>query len=156
MEVNKGIIKKLDLPDISQIGIVVRDLDKAIAYYENIIGLGPFVRPEISYASISYYGRSVNSKWIMGFCSLGPIELELAQPVSGQNIYHDFLEAKGEGIHHLGFDVKDMDERLMRYEKMGIRVLQSGRTINGGFAHLDTTQTGGVIFEIFQRKSRRA
>ncbi|MCG2659261.1 MAG: VOC family protein [Kiritimatiellae bacterium] len=154
MEINKELKEKLNLPAMSQICIVVRDLDRAITYYERL-GLGPFVKPEINYTDISYHGRPVTAKWIMGFCSLGQIEMELAQPVSGPNIYQDFLEMKGEGIHHLGFDVKDMDERLERYAKMGIKILQSGRTPHGGFAHLDTTAIGGVIFEIIQRKFRR-
>ncbi|MDO9542009.1 MAG: VOC family protein, partial [Kiritimatiellia bacterium] len=154
MEINKELKEKLNLPAMSQICIAVRDLDRAVAYYESL-GLGPFVKPEISYTDVFYHGRPVTSKWIMGFCSLGQIEMELSQPVSGPNIYQDFLETKGEGIHHLGFDVKDMDERLVRYEKMGVRVLQSGRTPSGGFAYLDTTEIGGAIFEIIQRKSRR-
>lgn len=154
MEINIELKEKLNLPAMSQIGIVVRDLDRAVTYYEKL-GLGPFVKPEISYTDIFYHGRPVTAKWIMGFCSLGQIEMELAQPVSGPNVYQDFLEVKGEGIHHLGFDVKNMDERLERYGKMGIRVLQSGRTPYGGFAHLDITDIG-VIIEIIQRKSRRA
>lgn len=154
IKINKEIKEKLDLPTVTQVGVVVRDMDKAIAYYE-MLGLGPFVRPEISYTDVLYHGRTVSNAWLMGFCSLGQIEMELIQPVSGPTIYRDFLEMKGEGIHHLGFDVQDMDARLAKYQKMGIRVLQSGRTPVGGFAYLDTLATGGVIFELIQRKSRR-
>ena len=155
MELDKKIKETLNLPEISQICIVVRDLNKAVTYYENVLGLGPFVCPEINYTDVCYYGKPVTAKWIMAFCSLGPIEMELAQPVSGPNIYQDFLEERGEGIHHLGFDVRNLDERIEQYKKMGIGILQSGHTPYGGFARLDTTQTGGVIFEIIQRKSRR-
>ena len=146
---------KLNLPDISQVGIVVKDLDKAINYYEDVLGLGPFVKPEITYTEKFYYGKPVNSIWKMAFASLGPVELELDQPVTGPSIFNDFLETYGEGIHHFGFDIKNLDEKLKVCEKLGIKVLQSGRTLHGGFALLDTRKTGGVIFELIQRKCRR-
>jgi len=121
MKINQEIKDKLHLPDISQVGIVVRDMDKTIEYYEKVLGLGPFVRPEISYVEKFYYGKPVDSKWIMGFCSLGPVELELIQPLTDPTIYHDFLKEKDEGIHHLGFEVKDIDEKIALCEKMGFR-----------------------------------
>ncbi len=156
MGVNREIRQKLNLPDISQVGIVVKDMDKTIEYYEKVLGLGPFVMPEISYTEKFYYGRPVDSIWTMGFCSLGPVELELIQPVTSPTIYHDFLKERGEGIHHLGFDLKDMDEKIDLCKKMGIRVIQSGHSSTARFAYLDTVKIGGVIFELIQRKSRRA
>lgn len=156
MELGKEMKEMLKLPEVSQIGIVVHDLKKAVAYYERVLGLGPFVLPEIHYTDKYYYGKPINSEWVMAFCSLGPIELELIQPITRPTIYHDFLEEKGEGIHHLGFDVKDMDVRLADCQRMGIKILQSGRTPYGGFAYLDTTQIGGAICELIQRRARRA
>lgn len=149
-------IKTLDLPNACQVGIVVRDIDKAIAYYEKVWGIGPFVRPEISFTEKTYYGKPSDFKLGLGFCSLGPIEMELIQPLTGPTIHQDFLEKKGEGIHHIGFDVKDLYARLERYQKMGIKILMSGRTPAGGFAYLDTGNIGNVIVEIFQRAGRRA
>jgi len=156
MKIDQKIRDKLHLPDISQVGMVVKDMDKTIEYYEKVLGLGPFVRPEISYIEKFYYGKPVDSTWIMGFCSLGPVELELIQPVIGPTVYHDFLKEKGEGIHHLGFDVKDMDEKIALCKKMGIQIIQSGRGSTSCFAYLDTVEIGGVIFELIQRESRRA
>jgi catechol 2,3-dioxygenase-like lactoylglutathione lyase family enzyme len=156
VEANGQIRKKLNLPDISQIGTVVRDMDKAIEYYEKVLGLGPFVRPHINFTEKFYYGKPVHSSWIMGFCSLGSVELELIQPITGPTVYHDFLKEKGEGIHHLGFDLKDMDKKLLLCKEMGIQVIQSGSGPGARFAYLDTTKIGGVIFELIQREGRRA
>ncbi len=155
MRVNGEISEKLDLPDVSQIGIVVKDMDKAIEYYEKVLGLGPFIRPEIKYDQKFYYGKPVDSIWIMGFCSLGPLELELIQVITGPTIYHDFLKEKGEGMHHLGFDVRDIDETIALCKKTGLRVIQSGQGSTSRFAYLDTVKVGGVIFELIQRRSRR-
>jgi len=156
MEINQEIIQRLNLPAMSQIGVVVKDLNRTIEYYEKVLGLGPFVEPEITYSDTHYRGKPAQFYFKMGFCSLGHIELELIEPVTAPTIYHDFLKEKGEGIHHIGFDVKDMDEKIRISKELGIDVLQMGRTPAGGFAYLNTEKIGGVIFELIQRKCRRA
>ncbi|MBI3946380.1 MAG: VOC family protein [Armatimonadetes bacterium] len=147
---------QLKLPDACQVCVVVRDLDAAVAYHEKVLGMGPFVRPEIEYSDKVYRGQPIpDSKWRMAFCSLGPIELELSQPVWGPNIYDDFLKERGEGLHHIGFDVPNLDAALESFAKLGISPIMVGRTPHGGFAHMDTS-IHGLVVEIFQRPGRRA
>ena len=156
MEINQEIVQRLNLPAMSQIGVVVKDLNKTIEHYQKVFGLGPFVMPDITYSDTYYHGRPAQFSFKMGFCSLGSVELELIEPVAEPTIYHDFLKEKGEGIHHIGFDVNDMDKKIQICKEIGINVLQMGRTPAGGFAYLDTDKIGGVIFELIQRKCRRA
>jgi len=92
----------------------------------------------------------------MGFCSLGSVELELIQPITAPTIYHDFLQEKGEGLHHLGFDVKDIEKKLVLCKEMGIKIIQGGQGATSHFEYLDTEEVGGVIFELIQREKRRA
>jgi hypothetical protein len=147
----------LGLPDASQIGLVVRDLDAAVAHLERVVGLGPFVRPEVHYDPIFYRGEpSPESNWEMAFASLGPIELEVIMPTTRPTIYHEFLDAGHEGLHHVGFDLQDFDAKLELCDRLGIKVLQMGRTPVGGFAYLDTAGVGGLMVELIQRKGRRA
>jgi methylmalonyl-CoA/ethylmalonyl-CoA epimerase len=155
MNINQQLMKKLELPPMSQIGIVVKDMDKTIKYYEKVLGLGPFVRPDITYKEKRYHGKPVDSEWLMGFCSLGSVELELIQPITGPTIYHDFLQEKGEGLHHLGFDVKDIERKLILCAEMGIKVIQGGQGATSHFEYLDTAEIGGVIFELIQREKSR-
>jgi catechol 2,3-dioxygenase-like lactoylglutathione lyase family enzyme len=155
MNSKQQLIKKLELPPMSQIGIVVKDMDKTIEYYEKVLGLGPFVRPDITYKEKHYYGEQVHSEWLMGFCSLGSVELEMIQPITGPTIYHDFLKEKGEGLHHLGFDVKDIERKLILCEEMGIKIIQGGQGATSRFEYLDTEGIGGVIFELIQREKSR-
>ena len=65
MNNKQQLIKKLELPPMSQIGIVVEDMDKIIEYYEKVLGLGPFVRPDIIYKEKRYYGKPVDSEWCL-------------------------------------------------------------------------------------------
>jgi len=155
MNAKNEMMKKLNLPQPSQICIVVRDLKRAADYYQNVLGIGPFVFPKITYESITYLGESASGYWEMAFARMGPLELELSCPAAPPSIYEDFLNEKGEGLHHIGFDVPDMDACIERAKSLGIRVLMSGRTPTGGFAHLDTTEVGGTIFEIIQRSAPR-
>lgn len=155
MDSRNEAIKHLNLPEPSQVCIVVRDLKKATEYYEQILNIGPFVFPHITYDGITYLGKPSDGYWKMAFARMGTIELELSCPIRPPSIYEDFLNEKGEGLHHIGFDVSNLDEAIKRAEGVGIKVLMSGRTSKGGFAHLDTTEFGGTIFEVIQRPAPR-
>jgi methylmalonyl-CoA/ethylmalonyl-CoA epimerase len=152
---DREIIHKLQLPAVSQIGIVVKDIVQTIDYYQNILGLGPFVTPDIVYEEKHYYGKPTDFDFKMAFGSLGPVEMEIIQPISGPTIYHDFLEKKGEGLHHLGFDVEDIESKLKLCRELGIAIIQGGRGTTSHFEYLDTEAISGVIFELIQRENRR-
>lgn len=146
---------KLLLPAPTQLCIVVRDLRAAAEYYASTFGIGPFVFPTITYDEVSYRGKPSRGYWEMGFARMGALELELACPVRSPSIYEDFLLEKGEGLHHIGFDVPRLAPIIERARGLGIGVLMSGRTPSGGFAHLDTVRVGGTIFEIIERPAPR-
>ena len=156
MKNSEEIKRSLNLPALSQVGMVVDSLDTTIRYFTETLGLGPFVEPEVAYHDKQYYGEPVDSTWRMGFCSLGAVELEIIEPFAGPTVYHDFLRDKGQGIHHMGFDVPDMDKILSQCQELGIEIMQIGRTPTGGFAYLNTEEPSGAVFEIIQRKARRA
>ena len=149
------LASQLGLDSPSQICLVVKDLKQAAEYYESVLGIGPFVFPKIVYKDISYLGQPSDGYWEMAFARMGPMELELSCPLRSPSIYEDFLNDQGEGLHHLGFDIDDLDATIARAESLGIRVLMSGRTDKGGFAHLDTRKVGGTIFEAIQRPAPR-
>jgi hypothetical protein len=86
----------------------------------------------------------------IAFAKMGAIQLELIQPLS-ESIYTEFLNEKGEGIHHIGCYVDDLDTAVAIVEKQGINVIQSGKRPGGGYAYLDTEGTMGAIFELIRR-----
>jgi methylmalonyl-CoA/ethylmalonyl-CoA epimerase len=100
--------------DFVQIGVVVADVDKATQYLTEIFGIGPFRIvdwPPEGRTDIKkfYHGEPGNFTARMAFAELGPVELELIQPVSGESIWADFLRDHGGGIHHLRFNVKELE-----------------------------------------------
>ena len=92
----------------------------------------------------------------LAFAQLGSVELELIEPGEGENIYWEFLRAKGEGVHHFGLFVSDIDRELAKFRERGIEVLQSGNTPDARYAYMDTESLAGIILELLQRKQSSA
>jgi methylmalonyl-CoA/ethylmalonyl-CoA epimerase len=155
MDIENELTEKLQLPPPSQICVVVHDLKTTAKLYQQFMGLDKFVFPEIHYDNIEYRGQPSQGYWEMAFARMGPLELELAHPIKSPTIYEDFLNQHGQGLHHLGYDIQNLDESIERAKSLGLDVLMSGRTSKGGFAHLDTEKHLGTIVELIQRPASR-
>jgi 4-hydroxyphenylpyruvate dioxygenase-like putative hemolysin len=152
MQVNPKVKKILGLDKVNQVGIVVRDMDKAIRNYWEIFGISfpKVVVPD--YFNRVYRGKPGNFRMKIGLAMMGEVQIELIQPLEGKTIYGEFLERWGEGIHHLGFDLNNLDERVAAFQELGIGVLMSGERVGGKFAYMDTEGTVGIIVELMQRE----
>lgn len=138
---------------IFQVGIVVRSVDETVKFYEEVFGIGPFEVFEVNFPTATYYGERAGYRGKRAFTKLGPVTFELIELIDGKTIHESFLKEKGEGLHHLGFEVKDLKRSLEEAEKRGLKVTQSFQRQGGdGFAYLDSDKIGGVIFEIIQNK----
>jgi len=140
-----------------QIGIVVRDLERSTQLLGFIFGLGPFHfvewpnRPEAKYW---FRGQEESIKIRQAFVQAGSLELELIQPIEGtRNAYYQFLQDRGEGIHHVLFETEDIDEAIRSFASNGVQVLQSGTGIRPGtrWALLDTQELVGFLIELRHR-----
>jgi hypothetical protein len=140
-----------------QIGIVVHDLKRSTELLNSIFGLGPFHfiewpnRPEAKYW---FHGQQESIKIRQAFVQAGSLELELIQPLEGtRNAYREFLDTKGEGIHHVLFETVDMDRAVDEFARKGVEVLQSGTGIRPGtrWVLLDTQDLVGFFIELRHR-----
>ena len=145
--------RQLQLPDVSQIGVVVKDLDRAVAFFESTLGLGPFRVVEMEAPNVWDRGDEKRIKVRLGFAALGQVELELIHIVEGDSVHLEFLREHGEGLHHLGFRVKDFEAKLEQAKAMGFEVLQTG-PLGRFYAYLDTRQYGGIIVELIEDTDR--
>jgi catechol 2,3-dioxygenase-like lactoylglutathione lyase family enzyme len=152
----------LRLPRVRQIGVVVNDMGRAVSYFSETFGLGPWFRPHFSRTEHKDKGtRVINTDLDIVMAFSGPIQYELIQPKGpDRSFYQDHLDRHGEGIHHLGFYVSDMEKRLVAVKKLGIGILQAGviesKGKSGGsvtdYAYLDTTEIGGIVFELIRTR----
>lgn len=135
-----------------QVGIVVKSIDETIKYYQKVFGFGPFEIMNVDYPDATYFGETAGYRGKRAFFQLGYIEIELIELISGKTIHEAFLKEKGEGLHHIGFEVRNLEESKRNAEKAGLKVIQSFTRQDGsGFAYLDTDRTGGVIFELIRK-----
>ncbi|MBA7552113.1 hypothetical protein ES705_44667 [subsurface metagenome] len=138
------------------VGVAIRDMDKAVAYYQSL-GIAT-IGPEILFESSNLTDFEVNGKTPdtivkrrIRFVQIGPIQLELVQPVEGESPQKEFLDSRGEGIDHIGFNVDDLDKEVDKLVKKGNKVILSGKSQTGGFAYFDTCEVGNVIIELRKR-----
>ena len=135
-----------------QVGVVVRDIDRAVEFYERL-GVGPFVEgPSAHTLERKIYGQDAPDVKVKGLITqMGPIEFELLQPVAGRGIQAEFLEKHGEGVVHLCAHTDDLDRDVADLTALGYRVISSGLLDDGGkFAYFDTREVGGLVLELFQ------
>ncbi len=136
--------------------VVVWDMDKAVEYYQSL-GIATF-QPEFMldssrYSDYQVYGKTPDTvdKTRMRFAQVGPFPIELVQPAEGEPIYKEFLNSKGEGFHHIAFNVDDLDEETARLVEKGVPVITRVKFPNGGgFAYFDTGKVGNVIIELIK------
>jgi len=136
---------------LAQVGIVVKDMDKAIEFYSSAFGFGPFEIIEFPDLSVEVRGKPAKISVTAALAAAGDLQVEFIQAEPGENIYWEFFEKHGEGLHHLGFVVDDLDAELAEAKEKGIPVLMYGKVEGGSFAYLDSTQPGGVIMELLQQ-----
>jgi len=144
---------KVRVKEIARIGIVVKNLEALMESYWNLLGIGPWdvceVAPPLLH-DITYCGKPGNYTMRAAFATIGPIKIELLQRVSGDNFHKDFIWEQGEGIHHLGFLVDNIDETTQIMDKNGFPTMMSGKLLDGGFACYNTGELLKTTWKAFQ------
>jgi methylmalonyl-CoA/ethylmalonyl-CoA epimerase len=140
---------------LDHLGIVASDLDDAVEHYESL-GIGPFTAPkDIIPAEFDEQVEIGDFVMRTNFADLGPVKMEVIQPVEGESTelggWQEFLEDNGEGVHHVGFEVDDLDEVTSRLQEQGADVyFEMDFPSGGGAVYLDTAGIGGVILEVIE------
>jgi methylmalonyl-CoA/ethylmalonyl-CoA epimerase len=137
---------------LHHICIAVPDIDAAIAYYESV-GIGPwhdyppleqFTRLDVPDPD-GFRRLDYRYAWIGGF------QLQLVQPGPEPTPQRRFLDERGAGVFHVGFEVPDADAADAQAAGMGVAPLMRGRRDDGsGFTYYDTADRAGVVLEIRQ------
>jgi catechol 2,3-dioxygenase-like lactoylglutathione lyase family enzyme len=138
-----------------QIAWVTPDLDATETALTGLLGVRKWVRiPDVHFApdSCSYHGKPADFVAGISLSYLGDMQLELISPVSGENIYSDFLRERGPGLHHICMEVDSPDHlaaALADAASQGARVVQQG-VMPGGmhFAYVSAPQAGVPFIEI--------
>lgn len=137
----------MELSHIEHLGIAVKNLEEAIPYYENILGLKCYAIEEVA-----------DQKVKTAFFKIGQTKLELLEPTSEDSTVAKFIEKRGEGIHHLAFAVSDgVANALAEVEGKGIRLIdktprKGAEGLNIAFLH--PKSTGSVLTELCENPNK--
>jgi hypothetical protein len=145
---------------VIQIGILVRELDRSMAAYSTLWGVGPWrvytYGPKLL-ASQIYLGQPAEFSMALALAG-GKPQLELIQPLEGPSVYTEWLERRGEGLHHLAVEVDSLEAVIREMEAAGYPMIQSGLGFgpdgDGGFAYFDTADELGLIVEAIEDAAR--
>jgi methylmalonyl-CoA/ethylmalonyl-CoA epimerase len=141
------------LTKISQIGIVVKDIDKAIEGMRRIFGVEPDMTGHTPPRGRYYRGKPEEFSCKMAIYQFANIDIELIEPEFGQNIWNEFLEKGQHGLHHIRFSVDDFNGTIEDMKQRGVNVSMQGesiRQIEGlRYAYFDTEEFIDFIVEIF-------
>jgi methylmalonyl-CoA/ethylmalonyl-CoA epimerase len=152
MVLSQDIKKITELDRVDQIGIVVKDIDKKSHDYARLFGIS-FPRVFVpEYHTKMYLGKPGDFLIRVALGNLGAVEIELIQHLEGEGLHKEFLNKKGEGLHHLGFLVTNLDEKIEALGTLGVKVLMSGERVGARFAYLDTEALLGTVFELIERE----
>lgn len=136
------LLKKID-----HLGVMVRDIDEAVKVFSEIFGLKkddspPYTDSEGDFKSVQM--------------TAGEINIELIEPVNPNGSLANFLQKRGEGLHHISFEVDDIDRGLELLRAKGVRLInEKAQTIGDmRFAFVHPAATKGILVELTQRVTR--
>lgn len=127
-----------DRPRIAHVGIAVPDLEAALAFYRDVLGLTPRP-PEVA------DGATILS------LPFGDSEVELLAPLGPDSPIGKFLAKRGPGIHHICYRVPDLDAALEACRKAGYRLIDETPRIGAAgrrIAFVHPKATAGILLEL--------
>jgi methylmalonyl-CoA/ethylmalonyl-CoA epimerase len=130
---------------IEHIGIAVKNLQESNRLFSKLLGTEPYKTEEV-----------ISEKVVTSFFYTGENKIELLEAVNGEGPIAKFLESRGEGIHHIAFDVKDIRAEMKRLQEEGFTLL-SPEPKNGAdnklVCFLHPKGTNSVLIELCQEKT---
>jgi Glyoxalase/Bleomycin resistance protein/Dioxygenase superfamily len=134
---------------IRQIGYVVHDLESSLARFERL-GIGPFYR--LDHARLDYFrvnGKDMEIDLSIALGYSGGVQVELIQQHNPESSpYKDFLDNRGEGLHHLCMWAEDFEADVTRWQEEGHRIVIDGMIGGGRFVYFDTEMSPGTFLEV--------
>ncbi len=142
MEMN--IFERKNMRKIEHIGIAVRNLSESNILFEKLLNVPP------------YKSETVESEGVTtSFFQNGPNKIELLEATRPDSPIAKFIEKRGEGIHHIAFDVEDIVSEMERLKNEGFTVLNEvpkPGADNKLVAFLHPKGTNGVLIELCQER----
>ena len=132
----------MHMKQIEHIGIAVRNLQEACGVYERLLGVAPYKTEEVASEGV-----------LIAFFKAGPNKIELLQATTEHSTIAQFIEKKGEGMHHIAFAVEDIQAEMTRLKAEGFTLLNEAPkrgADNKWICFVHPKDANGVLVELCQ------
>lgn len=144
----------VDNQKMTQVGIIVDDIEKASEAWSNFLGLEELPKINVAEGHESrptvYRGNPSDATAKLAFFQLDNMTIELIEPLEGKSTWREFLEENGPGIHHIAFNVENMKRSVKLFGEVGIKEVQHGGWGSGEYAYMDASGSLELIIELLE------
>jgi methylmalonyl-CoA/ethylmalonyl-CoA epimerase len=131
---------------IDHIAVVVDDIDGALSFWRDTLGL-----------PLDHVEDVPEQKSMVAFMPAGGSEVELVKPTTDDSGVAKFLQKRGPGIHHICFEVEDLDAALAELKRNGVRLINETALQGSGgkrLAFIHPASANGVLVELYEFNAR--
>lgn len=126
---------------INHVGIVVKDIDESLKFWETALGL-----------KLHHLEEVPSQQTKIAFIPVGESEIELVQPTTEDSGMAAYLEKRGEGMHHLCVEVDDIEAKMQELKAAGVRLINDTPQVLPGrkMAFIHPKAASGVLLELYE------
>ena len=131
---------------INHVALAVSDIDETLAFYRDVFGTGEAEVEDIE-------DQAVRAALVR----IGGSQLELIQPTDPEGGVAKFIERRGEGVHHIAFEVDDLQASLDALNEHGVRTIDNAprEGLSGMIGFIHPRSTRGVLIELVDQDTAR-
>ncbi|MHA1683371.1 MAG: VOC family protein [Promethearchaeota archaeon] len=136
---------------ITQIAIVVNDIEKSSQDFADVFGVAKPAwhrTAPVDESHAEYRGKPTAGRAKLAFFKFKNITLERIEPGENPSTWREVLDERGEGIHHIAFNVKEQDDKIAYFESKGMKLVQKGNFEGGCYAYIDGMEKLKMIIEL--------
>jgi len=128
---------------LDHIGIAVQNIENALHFFEGALGI-----------RLDHVASEEGGKTQVAFLPVGDSQVELVEPQETDSGLAKFLEKRGEGIHHICFEVDDIENAVGRLKENGAQMIDETPRVNASgmrYAFIHPKSAHGVLIELYQK-----
>ncbi len=132
---------------IDHIGSAVQNIDDALRFFEDALGM-----------KLDHVATEEGGQTKVAFMPVGASDVELVEPQDADSGLAKFLAKRGEGVHHICFEVDDIDAALARLKAKGAQLIDETPRVNAQgmrYAFIHPKSAHGVLIELYQRPTTK-
>ena len=138
---------------VTQVGIIVRDIETKARAWSEILGLpmpNIIITDTVDKTQAEYNGKPTTARAKLAFFHMGQLDVELIEPIDGPSTWKDQLDQHDNSLHHIAFVIKGMQEKIAYLDSKGVPLVQRGEYTGGRYAYLDGVAQLGTVLELLE------